>query len=197
MPRIALVGVGVCLLASCGGGTEPNSGGSGRELVGLWDATLSEINAISGSTGEPVQCTAEGVMSISAEGTGEARQLFTIIPLTATVRCGRGAAEPWRERSNWLGVRQAADSIVFLTGRLESFIVARFGGSARLSGEVAGGYDPGARFSAARRGGSVDPNGAPYSLEPELWTSDVEVATVSAQPSGSMMRTTMKSPTLG
>jgi hypothetical protein len=174
VPRFALVGALVCLLASCSDSVEPNPGRA--DLLGLWNATISGISA-RGPSGEGLACRVDWVMSIWPENSAGDSFTWTRLPMTATMQCGGGLSGPFYERGFLFNVRQAGETIVFLDGRLDTFVVAAFrSGGGALTGRTAHWYYPGAQFMAAKLGHTVDPNRSPYLMEIQGYDAEIEVA---------------------
>src|SRR5918994_793472 len=114
MPRLALVAL-VCLLVSCGSGTEPNDGEplEPADAVGLWNMAVSNIQGIDG-TGRSTRCVVEWITTIP-------ENLYITVPYNAAFRCGAGEGI-WLDRGMGLVVFEKGDSLVFLTAtRADTF----------------------------------------------------------------------------
>jgi hypothetical protein len=146
------------LVAACGSGTAPASGEV--DPAGMWDARIT--NAFAGLSGP---CTIEWVMAIVATVAGEDRFLDTRVPASATIRCGSGSEGQWSLGGMGLWVRESGDSLAFLMGEADTFMVARVVSNSRLAGRTTGVNYPGAGFEARRRGSPEDINLLPYRLE--------------------------------
>jgi hypothetical protein len=156
------------VLAACGGGnTDPDPGST--ELPGLWNASIFDLGI-----GLPETCRIDWVMSIAAENPETGDPFLSTIPQSAIMRC---APEPDRESLLELArlqIIERGDTVVMMfSSPFDTFAVARFTASG-LSGEMIETYR-GARFAAARRSGSVDPNLALFEISLFSEFADIEV----------------------
>jgi hypothetical protein len=185
MPRLALVGAVVCLLAACGDSTDPGTGGTGtRGPAGLWDTTIEGLDGYSASQGGPTKCHADFVMWIDTTGGGADQTAYAQVPYNAAFQCGTEPAGIWLERGNNYLVHYTSDSLTFFNIRGDTFLVAGFTGSSVLDGKLLDFSYRTATIHATRRSGA-DPNRAPFGLDLRPGDVDLEVAdttTFAAQP---------------